>query len=153
MKNKTSVDVLKEVRDNYYHEINIARGDGQTTPQVKARAAFAVALMSIGVIQETTAKVVGRDRSTMSHYSRMHRDNLVFWPDYKMIFDTALKFTSEFDARQGNESKLLNLLHQEAILERRKARLLKEMDLHLEPPKENLLQREELKALLMADIK
>ena len=153
MKNKTSVDVLKEVQENYYHEINLARSEGQTTPQSKARAAFAVALMSIGIIQETVAKVVDRDRSTMSHYTRKHGDNLRYWKGYRAIYESAEKFTSEFDAKQGYESKLLNLLHQEVILERRKARLLKEMDLHLEPPKEVSLQREELKALLMADIK
>ena len=81
-------DGLK-ARQIYYDSLGISyEPTDRSTIQSQAKQAFGVAL-SKRIGYALTAKVLGKDRTTMNHYGKNHEGNLENWDGYRYLYENA----------------------------------------------------------------
>ena len=81
-------DIMEDASRDYYFTIGVERNNSRDHNQACARAALGTALAPHGTSTEV-AGVIDRDRSTISHYTKNHRDNMDFWEMYSGMYKVA----------------------------------------------------------------
>jgi len=101
-------EAMAHCADMYYSTIGLVPNTSRTQDQVRARSALAMAMLDYG-IQDQVASVIGKDRSTVAHVKRNHPDWLIYWKDYRGLYEVAFGIARKVLGRQSSNEKLINI--------------------------------------------
>jgi len=124
-------EAMLHCADMYYSTIGLAPNTSRAQDQVRARSALAMALVDYG-IQDQVASVIGKDRSTVSHIKRNHPDWLIYWKDYRGLYETASGIARKVLGKQGASEKIKNINERIDFLQSEKEDLEKQLNTQTE---------------------
>ncbi len=101
-------EIMTHCVEMFYTTIGLVPNKRRTQDQVKARASIAMALLDYG-IQGQVAQAVGKDRSTIAHMKRNHKDWLLYWEGYKNMYEIAFRITRKILGKQSASEQLNNI--------------------------------------------
>tara|TARA_R110000823_G_scaffold52927_6_gene130647 strand:- start:312 stop:689 length:378 start_codon:yes stop_codon:yes gene_type:complete len=91
MNEKETIEALTVLS---YSILGVKRGKSRKTANAQARAAIGVSMYGY-FTQGEVAKALHIDRSTISHYSKKHSENMIFWTGYRDIYATVSELVIE----------------------------------------------------------
>jgi hypothetical protein len=87
-------ETIEELTVLSYNALGIKRSKSRKTRNAQARAAIGVSMYGF-FTQDGIARSLYIDRSTISHYSKKHSENMVFWTGYRDIYATVSELVIE----------------------------------------------------------
>jgi hypothetical protein len=91
MNEKETIEALTVLS---YSVLGVKRGKSRKTLNAQARAAIGVSMYGY-FTQGEVAKALHIDRSTISHYSKKHSENMIFWTGYRDMYATVSELVIE----------------------------------------------------------
>lgn len=123
MRSPFKIETMRACADTFYSAINLTPSKSRHQEQIRARSALAKAFEPHAV-QEETAIVLGKDRSTLCHSLRQHDAWIATWEGYedkytiaKEIIDRRMASVSIKGRINGIQNRINFLEEEKQLLE------------------------------------